>query len=715
MLIYSDVEKLRANKVKNRDILQTIARVVPSAAKALSDADNDRNTPDDAKEEIFRKMLDATVPKTGVSGLPYANAVGMNSAQKKFDSLQTQYQTQEKMGSSNISHTPGRYAANPQEGMAPSSFLQNAGKIGYNFAKDGWDIVTALLTDPGNVVKNAINPIVGTGQAIVDAAVPGQLFGDTEAKQSAYDLAHSYGLIQTVEGIGHLVRGQGQQGMQSINEGMDQLYTTTYENPLSTYLLGKGVKGALSKTLKGAGNMAQARAGAMTAGEAAVPLESAAARMGQAGSALKGAGEMIEGAGSSTVSQGIRSMTPEMLRQPIDTVGNKTIDTITGAPRMGITAAKAVGRYGTSQISGLTPESMNTIVKNPAKFEQAQQGDISVGTVASNLKTAIETRLDALSENGKLYESVRNSGRQVTLPEGGFQKILDKYGIKMEKGKLVVDPETARMHLEGGDIAALQKFMTDYGREGKASSNRILNARQALDKVAGWGENKTEASTLIARDLRAYVDERAASLPGLKAVDKLYGPERKLLNKVRDDFLHKEMTPDGKTVYMLNDNALRKLYSSTTALNDPMLQRLDQLVPGIGQDLRVIRALKDVELANGQKVGTYVRGAVGGGGLMTGNIPAIAAAIIFSPPILVPLLKWWGKISNKMSTADNILTKVRAGSPLNDAQRAAISDAMRLYEQEAKNAPTNPAVVTEASQTTKTAGGRAKKKSKKMT
>lgn len=598
----------------------------------------------------------------------------MDSASTMIDKGMTQQQQD------GNTHTPGRYQYDSNEGVSFSNILPTVGKMTYNFGKDAWDIASAILSDPGEVLKNMINPVYGAAQYGIDAAVPGQIFGDTPQKKTAYDLAHAYGLPQTVGGLGDLLSGKGVQGLNEISQGLAQAGTTTYENPLSTYLLGKGVKGAVGGALRGTGALGESVAGRMTAGMDSVPLDSGVARLGQASSAVGRMGQGIQNFGIDNVAQGIKSAVPDVMQGPIEYVGGKAIDTTAAIARSPLSVAK----YGASQFSGLTPETMKTITQNSDMYGQAERGDVTIGTVADKLQSGIENRLKELSTNSKLYDGIRGSKVVVELPDNGAQTILNKWGISYKDGKITIDPDVAKMHLEGGDITSLETFMKEYGDSTKVSANKILNARQALDVLSKWGENKTDASTLIAKDLRNMYDTAAkGKIKGLDAIDTAYAPEVQLLSKLKSEYLQKQISPDGRLTYTLSEGALRKLYGATNPFNDPALARLRQIIPGIDSELRVIRALKDVEYVKGQKVGTYVRGAVLGGGVMFMNIPAIVTAIIMSPPVLVPLLKWYGTVKGMFSKTENILQKVKAGSPLTEEQRTVIGDAMRYYEQEA--------------------------------
>lgn len=85
MLNYADVQQLRRQGQSNRQILEMMAPVVPSAAKTLKAIDGDKKTPAWQIDAKIGKMLDSKVPKNAPSGIPYLTAVGLNEAQKSYD------------------------------------------------------------------------------------------------------------------------------------------------------------------------------------------------------------------------------------------------------------------------------------------------------------------------------------------------------------------------------------------------------------------------------------------------------------------------------------------------------------------------------------------------------------------------------------------------------------------------------------------------------
>jgi hypothetical protein len=312
--------------------------------------------------------------------------------------------------------------------------------------------------------------------------------------------------------------------------------------------------------------------------------------------------------------------------------------------------------FATSQVTGLNPNTVKQILKTPGAFTAKEMAKIDRESFANRIKGAIEKRLESLSETGKEYESIRKSGQKVVVPEGMLKQVLNKYGIDIdENGKVVTTAES--VPLGQGDINAIEGFVKQYGL-GELSGNAFLNARKALSNMAKFDASKTDMAQTISRELRAAYDQIGKSqLKGLSELDAKYAPEVKLLEKVKKELFN----PDGS----LKDTAISRLANLTGKGKEKALERMEKIVPGIREQVNILKAIEDIEYAKGQKVGTYIRGTIAGGGLATGNVPAIIGAIVSSPTIAVPLLRSYAKVKNISSKAVNgVIEKMKSGTKL---------------------------------------------------
>jgi hypothetical protein len=244
-----------------------------------------------------------------------------------------------------------------------------------------------------------------------------------------------------------------------------------------------------------------------------------------------------------------------------------------------------------------------------------------------------------LSDTGKGYNALRKEGYPVTIPAGTFESVLKKYGIEMKNGEILIDEETPP--LSSADISALNDFYNQYGNKTTLSSNAFLNARQGLDKLKKYDAAKTQLPEIIAGELRKTYDSlgknqitETTGSPSLESLDTEYSAQIKPLKPLIKDYLNR----DGS----LKDGAENKIANLTGTGKTQVLARLESASPGITKEINIVKAMEDVQNTQGQKVGTYMRGALGAGGILTGNPLAIIAAVITSPSVFVPLLKAFG-------------------------------------------------------------------------
>ena len=219
------------------------------------------------------------------------------------------------------------------------------------------------------------------------------------------------------------------------------------------------------------------------------------------------------------------------------------------------------------------------------------------------------------------------------MPQGTVQSVLKKYGIEVVDGKVKSTAEAKP--LTTADKTALEDFINVYGNEPQLSSNAFLNARSGLSQLSKYDAAKTGNLNVIARDLRGVYDDLGkGQIKGLSELDAQYAPEVKALNQIKKDYL----TATGE----FKDGAINKIANLTGAGKDQILNRLEQIVPGVTQRIKLVKAAEDIEKASGLKVGTYARAGLGVFGVSTFNIPAILTAIIASPEVAVRLLKAYG-------------------------------------------------------------------------
>lgn len=322
---------------------------------------------------------------------------------------------------------------------------------------------------------------------------------------------------------------------------------------------------------------------------------------------------------------------------------------------------KDAAGYGVSQATGLTRDAISNIVKTPEEFNAGRIADTSREGFASDVKDIIDTRLDDLRDVGKGYSKIKETPGTVEIKPvqvidpvtqvpkiTSIDSILGDYGINVIDGKIKLTSESRP--LSAADKAGIEDFLNIYGNEKILSPNAFLNAREALANLAKYDSAKTPISADVARDLRTYYNEVGREqVPGLKDLDEVYAPEVKTLNKIKKDYLAADGT--------FKPGAVNKLANLTGKGKGEILSRLEELMPGAEQRIKILKSVEDIKAAGENKVGTYARSGSLVGGIATGNIPLIVASILAVPEVAVSLLRAYGTSAKQTEIIIKALTK----------------------------------------------------------
>lgn len=334
------------------------------------------------------------------------------------------------------------------------------------------------------------------------------------------------------------------------------------------------------------------------------------------------------------------------LNRAISRTGQLVTEPVTRAGQAVGTGISRTAQFGLSQATGLNPETITNIVKNPQALKNINP-ELRIET-AQKVADALDTRLTELSEVGKGYDAIRQNPVPITIPKNTISNVLNKYGVRLDENNQIITSPQSRP-LSPVDRGALQDFINNYGAFNELDSNSFLNTREALSNLSKFEQGKTSLPQQIARDLRSSYDAIGKKdIPGLANLDAQYAPEKQLLSKLKKDIF----TPQGE----LKDGAISKIANITGKGKEQLLERVKQIIPDIEQRANLIKTVEDIERASGLKVGTYTRAGIGLTAVTTGNIPVLIGAILAQPEIAVPLLKGAGYVGQK---ARPILDAVR--------------------------------------------------------
>lgn len=334
-------------------------------------------------------------------------------------------------------------------------------------------------------------------------------------------------------------------------------------------------------------------------------------------------------------------------------------------------------RFGVAKSAGLSPEDVTTLVTRPAEFQAAKAEGLSRVTLGEMVSNRVDELTKELSDVGPAYTAVRMSDTPVVYKTNIFDDVLKKNGIDITEGRLVLTKDSPA--LTPGDVTALERVRAQFGFDTKFTGNQYLNLRQALDGLADWNRDpsRTALSADIARDLRrSYDDIAKVQLPALKQADEAYAPARRELENIKKDFLTYR---DGR--FELSDNALTKILNATGKSRVQLLERLETYVPGITQQIQLVRAIEGIESASGIKVGAYAQtGLLGGGAVIAATANPIVGLLTMAaaiPEIVVPIIVQYGKTQKIASELlAGLTSKILQGKTLTNQELVIYKNAL---------------------------------------
>lgn len=304
--------------------------------------------------------------------------------------------------------------------------------------------------------------------------------------------------------------------------------------------------------------------------------------------------------------------------------------------------AGQVARGTVAQATGLNPETVKALIDNPELYTKTARQNLNRSAIATKVGTALDDLESQVSDTGTGYNAIRENTGVTYVAPTFLNEALKPFNIKVQNGKIITSAESTP--LSTADITQLQKFVDDFGNERFLTNNAFLNARTALSDMSKYDAQKTGRLQSVSRTLReAYDAIGKEKIDGLKNLDEEFAPIKKQFELLKKDYLKKE---DGE--YVFKDGAVTKLANLDKVGRERILGRLEELVPDISKDIKMLKVVEDIERASGIKVGTYGKGALLGAGLLSGGVVgAIISAILTSPEIAVPLIRGYGLSKNQ--------------------------------------------------------------------
>lgn len=326
-----------------------------------------------------------------------------------------------------------------------------------------------------------------------------------------------------------------------------------------------------------------------------------------------------------------------------DNVISKTarpaIDATKAVAQVPLNVVGGIMKSASSHLLGLEPKSIGNIISNPEAYSKLAQDQASRGGLANEFGSAIDQLEANLNEAGTAYNPIRALNKPVAVPENFIDNVFGKFGLKIVNGEVIADTKSITRNTS--DIKALQNFVDNWGDKTTITPAEYLNMRKDIAGIAKFGKEigTNLDAKVVGTELYAKANESIRpQIDGLKVLDEEYSPIRQQFDQVKKDFLKKEV--DGS--YTFKEGATNKIANALGTGKDALLARMEEVLPGVGQKIEILKTVEDIQKAYGNKVGNYTRGIIEGGAVLTGNIPTVIAAILTNPSIAVPLLRGLG-------------------------------------------------------------------------
>jgi len=323
----------------------------------------------------------------------------------------------------------------------------------------------------------------------------------------------------------------------------------------------------------------------------------------------------------------------------ISTVGGAITKPISALVSGPVKLGSKIIKSATSQLIGLEPDSISNILANPKEYSKLAQEQVSRGNLSNEFGKAIDKVDEGLQETGSAYNPIRQNKTVIPLPIKFVESVLGEFGLKISKGKVTADANSITRNTK--DLKALQNFYDNWGNKKAVNANEYLNMRKDIAGIAKF--DKEIGTNPDAQIVGTRLYERGneiirPKIKGLKELDERFSPQKEQWNQIKKDFLQKDSSGD----YVFKDGAINKISNAANKGKDALLARMEEVLPGITKKIQILKTVEDIQKAYGNKVGTYARGVLGGGSLLTGNVPGVIATIIANPAIAIPLLRGLG-------------------------------------------------------------------------
>ena len=344
--------------------------------------------------------------------------------------------------------------------------------------------------------------------------------------------------------------------------------------------------------------------------------------------------------------------TSEAVTKPVGYVFDKVGSGVSRATQAGI-----------AQATGLNRETVPQIIKTPEAFTKKSMANTDRASLGRQIQSELAKLAEEKSATGKSYQPIRANPNPIKVePKFWDDAFTETTGLKIKNGKLTA--ETTSKVRDAGDVRALQKvyeFWKPKFKQGKLTADEYLNLREDLAKAAKFEKDlgKRKDVDIYAGQIRAKLNNAyRPQIEGLKNLDENMSAQIREYKELTRGLVDKEGT--------ITDAGMARI--ANLSKDKPNLAaQLEQIVPGITEQVSILKAIVDIERASGIKVGTYTKGAIVGGGLAFGGpLQAVINLILTSPQLAVPILRQYGLLKNSAAVKAVMNALKEGGSAVNN-------------------------------------------------
>lgn len=503
-------------------------------------------------------------------------------------------------------------------------------------------------------------------------------------------LLSAVGAIPAAESIG----GQAKAGTETVLEGLKEQFVDPLTTPLSEQAdkpVGVGFRKILEGGLQTLFSPISGAIQEVPGGEKIAQVLSKPFELG---------GDLIEGIADSIAKKAGVDINSEQWKEAkrqlavagevgtlaIGGAGTRVIPSAAKGAAVGVKKvpglAGGVGKEAISKATGLDRQTLRTLADSPDKVAAVKK----IGTEAARndvfrkVKTTIDDTLKEFSETGAQYSTIRESGQRTQLPSTFYDDLVKGEGLTpvVKDGKLVGLEGSSKSSVRADvDLTALTKSLKPFWGKLELDANEFLNLRSDLAQAAKFETGKTTAATAASKAWRAKLnDSGRKQIEGLEELDLKFAPQIDEMKQI------KSLLYDRKGD--LKDNAIQTVNNLLGKGKEAKFARIEKLMPDLADNIKAIKAIEDVNLAGGNKIGTYLRGtgAAGlGASILAGNIaaiPALAGLVLTNPSVMAEIIRTFGatKAGLSASRIGSITGKISDGIKLTKQEAAAVSKMM---------------------------------------